>query len=391
MLLVGSYAAWGTAFFWMHPYAWPWMLGLVIAFFGAAAISSRLRWLALTESIGFIVLITLLAFLAVLVLAALTRSYYSRSFLVVSCLFSLGWLPLAYRCSSQLRPLRLALVPFGLAKQLQSSSQLHWCVLDEATLPAGCHAVVVDWHCRLSDQWIRLLSECSLRRIPVYHAAIVYEAIHGRVSLQHMTEGLHEDFRVPAFYAGMKRCAEIFLVLVAAPILILLAGLSAIAVKLSSSGPLLFVQERVGRGGEIFNMYKFRSMRVDAEHSGAQFAVHGDRRVTPVGRLLRKFRLDELPQIWNVLIGDMSLIGPRPEQVSFVRQFSETIPFYNYRHMVRPGITGWAQVHHGYAGIEETDDKLEFDLYYIKYLSFWLDMLIVIKTFKTIMTGFGAR
>jgi lipopolysaccharide/colanic/teichoic acid biosynthesis glycosyltransferase len=132
-------------------------------------------------------------------------------------------------------------------------------------------------------------------------------------------------------------------------------------------------------------------MTTDAEADGAKFAGSGDARITKVGKIIRKFRLDELPQFWNVFKGDMSLVGPRPEQVVFAAQFSREIPNYNYRHLVRPGITGWAQVHQGYTEAGETSEKLEFDLYYVKYLSFWLDVLIGFKTIWTVFTGFGAR
>jgi UDP-GalNAc:undecaprenyl-phosphate GalNAc-1-phosphate transferase len=168
--------------------------------------------------------------------------------------------------------------------------------------------------------------------------------------------------------------------------------LTALAVKLESPGPVLFWQERVGAGGKTFRMVKFRSMRTDSEARGARFATDGDDRVTRIGRFLRRSRIDELPQYWNILKGEMSLIGPRPEQVSFVRQFEQEIPFYAYRHLVKPGITGWAQVNQGYAAsVHETRGKLEHDLYYIKHFSFWLDALIVFGTIRTVLTGFGAR
>jgi lipopolysaccharide/colanic/teichoic acid biosynthesis glycosyltransferase len=169
-----------------------------------------------------------------------------------------------------------------------------------------------------------------------------------------------------------------------------LAALVALAVWWDSPGPVLFWQERMGQGGKPFWMVKFRSMRV--QPAGTQFARAGDQRLTRVGKWIRRFRLDELPQLWHVLRGEMSLIGPRPEQVPFAQEFSQCIPYYMCRHLVKPGITGWAQVNQGYAaGVQETRLKLEYDLYYVKYLSLWLDGLIIAKTIKTIMTGFGSR
>ena len=168
--------------------------------------------------------------------------------------------------------------------------------------------------------------------------------------------------------------------------------LTAIAIRLESPGKVIFVQERVGQGGRLFKIYKFRSMRFDAEKHGAQLAQQNDARITRVGKFIRKTRIDELPQFINVLKGDMSLIGPRPEQLGFVKEFEKTIPFYNYRHIVKPGISGWAQVTQGYASNEdETALKVQYDFYYIKHISFALDVLIVLKTIQTMLTGFGAR
>ena len=168
--------------------------------------------------------------------------------------------------------------------------------------------------------------------------------------------------------------------------------LTAIAIRLESAGSVLFVQNRVGQGGREFKIYKFRSMRTDSEQNGAQLAQVGDSRITRVGSFIRKTRLDELPQFFNILKGDMSLIGPRPEQKVFVEQFEKSIPFYQYRHIVKPGLSGWAQVTQGYAGnTDETQVKIEHDFYYIKHFSFSLDVLIMFKTVKIILTGFGAR
>src|SRR5690606_1724012 len=176
------------------------------------------------------------------------------------------------------------------------------------------------------------------------------------------------------------------------PLVVPLGLVVGLLVKFSSPGPVLFWQERIGERGRVFRIVKFRSMRVDAERNGAQFAASDDERITPVGRVLRRYRLDELPQLWNVLKGDMSIVGPRPEQVEFARRFEERIPFYHWRHRVKPGITGWAQVQQGYAvGIEDTIQKLEYDLYYVKHLSLWLDLSILLRTVRIIVTGFGAR
>ncbi len=159
--------------------------------------------------------------------------------------------------------------------------------------------------------------------------------------------------------------------------------------KLDSPGPIFYRQERLGRQSVPFILYKFRTMRADAESAtGPVWAIEEDPRITRIGKWLRKFRIDEIPQLFNVLCGDMSLVGPRPEREVFIRKLSEKVPFYAERLLVPPGITGWAQVMYPYAAsIEESRRKLQFDLYYIKHMSFFLDMYVLLKTFKTILFG----
>jgi lipopolysaccharide/colanic/teichoic acid biosynthesis glycosyltransferase len=181
-------------------------------------------------------------------------------------------------------------------------------------------------------------------------------------------------------------------VLISLPTLLPVLWVVAVLIRLDSAGPVLFFQRRVGKSGRPFNMVKFRSMCHRADADGAKFTSAADQRTTRLGRFIRKTRIDELPQFWNVLIGDMSLIGPRPEQVPFVARFAKEIPFYEYRHMIKPGITGWAQVTQGYAGsVDETRIKLAHDLYYIRHYSIFMDLLIVLKTICTMLTGFGAK
>jgi lipopolysaccharide/colanic/teichoic acid biosynthesis glycosyltransferase len=170
-----------------------------------------------------------------------------------------------------------------------------------------------------------------------------------------------------------------------------LMALVALAVKLTSPGPALYHQRRVGHHGRIFTVHKFRSMRQDAEATtGAVWAQRGDTRVTAIGGLLRRARLDELPQLWNVLIGDMSLVGPRPERPEFVTALTQQIPFYGQRHIVRPGLTGWAQVKYTYgATTEDALQKLQYDLFYIKNMSVALDLFIMVSTVKTVLLRRG--
>ena len=190
----------------------------------------------------------------------------------------------------------------------------------------------------------------------------------------------------------MKRaldlCAAFVLLVCTSPIM----ALAAVAVRFESPGPIIYSQRRVGLFGQTFTVFKFRSMRNDAEKNGAVWAMKGDPRVTKVGKFIRKTRIDELPQLWNVLKGEMSLIGPRPERPEFVKELEKEIPFYNLRHAVKPGVTGWAQVCYPYgSSVEDSRRKLEYDLYYAKNMSLLLDIKIVLKTIGVILFPKGAR
>jgi exopolysaccharide biosynthesis polyprenyl glycosylphosphotransferase len=190
----------------------------------------------------------------------------------------------------------------------------------------------------------------------------------------------------------VKRVLDLLLAVVGLALGAPLMLLTALAVWLDSPGPILYCQERVGEGGRLFTLCKFRSMRADAESGTPVWAKDKDDRVTRVGRFIRLTRLDELPQIWSVLRGDMSLIGPRPERPYFVDQLAAVIPFYMERHTVKPGVTGWAQVKYRYgSSIEDAMEKLRYDLYYIKHLSIGFDLTIAIDTVKVILSGKGAK
>ena len=236
----------------------------------------------------------------------------------------------------------------------------------------------------------RLLTQLKLRHIRLYSPQAIAEALTGRLSAQTMASELWQPDSNPA-YDLIKRILDLGTVLITLPIWLPLALLVALAVKIDSSGPALFSQIRTGLHGQAFRIYKFRSMR-HTPLEAAQFAQHNDPRITRFGHFMRQTRLDEIPQLWNVLRGQMSLIGPRPEQEKFVQQFAEQIPSYPYRHLVRPGLTGWAQVQQGYAAnAQETAIKLSYDLYYVTHYSLAMDLLIAFKTLRVMVNGFGAR
>lgn len=332
-----------------------------------------------------------MAFLLALVIVALGRYYYSRSFLVTAFVMSLGWQWLGFWLFDRAR-LRLTVIPGSMVEELLRLRSAQWAVLAQPVGPVTAAGVVVDRETAGAPEWVRFLADCALRGIPVYDSVLVYETMTGRVALNHHPENLAEQCATPPFYLAAKRIFDILLVVASLPITLPFIGLIALLIRLDSAGPAFFWQERVGRAGKTFCMVKFRSMHIDHGHEAPQFAVLEDRRITRLGRWLRRFRLDELPQILNVLRGEMSLIGPRPEQVPFAQLFASEIPLYACRHLVSPGISGWAQVNHGYAsGHEETRTKLAYDLYYVKHCSFWLDALIALRTLRTVITGHGAR
>lgn len=221
------------------------------------------------------------------------------------------------------------------------------------------------------------------------------ERIYGKIQLDGLRPSnflYSEGFRLNSTQQFTRQVVSI----VAAAVLLLLFlpffPLVVLAVKLSSKGPVFFRQKRVGMGGRIFEVVKFRTMFTDAEAGGAKWATKNDPRITKVGMLMRKTRIDEVPQLWNVLRGDMGFVGPRPERPEFVAWLSEELPFYYLRTLIRPGLTGWAQVRYGYgATLAETKEKLEYDLYYIKHMSLGLDLLIMFETVKTILRRRGAQ
>ncbi|RTG94660.1 glycosyl transferase [Thermus scotoductus] len=329
---------------------------------------------------GFNLLLFTLFLVAVL---AMGRLYYSRSYLLAATLLAFLLLLLYLR---GLPPMRLALLPGGVADGLLRALGRE---LPPLRGLEGVEGVVADLH-RLDPKALPLLAEAAFRGLPILHAANVYEGYTGRVPLE-LAEGLFAlAERDRGLYPLFKRAWEVGLVLLLSPLALLVGFLVALAVYLDLGRPILFAQERVGLGGRVFRVYKFRTMR--GEPREGAYAGEEQDRIAPLGRFLRRYRLDELPQLWNVLKGEMSLVGPRPEQRVLAEAYAREIPLYPLRHTVRPGLTGWAQVHQGYAeGKEETLVKLSYDLYYIKHLSFFLDLRILLRTVFVVLSGFRAR
>jgi lipopolysaccharide/colanic/teichoic acid biosynthesis glycosyltransferase len=227
--------------------------------------------------------------------------------------------------------------------------------------------------------------------IPVYDVKNVMESLTGRVEIGHLAENSFGSVLPSRLYLRLKRLLDIALGVVLAPVFAAVILTAAAAIKLESRGPAFFTQPRMGFRGRPFNIFKLRSM-VEEGTAGDLFTRAGDARVTRVGKFIRKYRIDEFPQIVNILKGEMSWIGPRPEAIQLTQWYAREIPFYVYRHAVRPGLSGWAQVSQGnVAEVEAAKVKLQYDFYYIKNFSHWLDALIVLKTVKTMLTGFGSK
>ncbi|WP_448152345.1 sugar transferase [Castellaniella caeni] len=323
-----------------------------------------------------------------------TRSDYSRPVLLTAYVLCLLWCYAGYFIGRRYRRVKLAVLPMSPPCTLASAPNLEIRHLTQPDLQGVRYdAIVADLRSAdMTPQWERFLAQCILAHIPVFHVRQVMEGITGRVTIDHLSENEVGTLLPSQLYTVCKRLIDVAAVLLVLPVALPLMAATAIAIRLDSPGPALFLQNRVGLGNRDFCIYKFRSMRVDAEAAGARLASDCDDRITRAGAFIRKTRLDELPQLWNVLKGDMSLIGPRPEQRVFVDQFDAEIPFYIYRHVVRPGITGWAQVMQGYASdADATRVKIQHDFYYIKHFSLWLDILIIFKTVRIVLTGWGAR
>jgi sugar transferase (PEP-CTERM system associated) len=240
------------------------------------------------------------------------------------------------------------------------------------------------------------LVEMKLAGVAFDHLATIYEELTGKIAVENLRPSwliFSSGFRKSRLVRSVKRLTDIVSAIVGLVLAAPIIAVVAVAVKLTSPGLTFYSQRRVGHHGRLFTVHKFRSMRQDAEiGTGAIWAQKNDNRVTKIGRFLRRTRLDEIPQLWNVLTGDMSLVGPRPERPEFVQQLTDQIPFYGQRHVVRPGLTGWAQVKYTYGSTtEDALQKLQYDLFYIKNLSLALDLFIIVSTIKTVVMRKGAR
>ena len=278
-------------------------------------------------------------------------------------------------------------------EQTRESLALH---LRDLIRSHGLHRVIVAMEDRRGTLPVMEILGLRLAGVKIEEATSWLEKISGRIEVDNLYPSwliFGEGFRFSASFMVLRRIISILASAVILLIVLPVIPFVVLAIKLDSKGPVFYRQKRVGLGGKVFYCYKFRTMRQDAEADrGATWALDNDPRITRVGHFLRTVRLDEIPQLWCVLKGDMGFVGPRPERPEFVEWLEKEIPFYGVRHAVRPGITGWAQVRYKYGNtVEDAKEKLQYDLYYIKNMSLGLDLMIMFQTVKIVLIGRGAQ
>jgi exopolysaccharide biosynthesis polyprenyl glycosylphosphotransferase len=363
---------------------------------------ARLRDHAKARHLSYVLPISFLVFSATLAILSLLRLPYSASLFAVGGTSTvMVMFLLAVRNRGVMKP--HLIVSRGRANEIMLSGSYR-----SAPQLAELHqligsgrrdwAIVADLHYRHSGGWERLFAQAALAGIPVYHYRQIAEMQSGQVRIAHLSENDLGSLIPNVSYMAVKR----FVDLLGAALFILFFlpafGLVALLIKLDSPGSAFFVQERIGFRGKTFRMIKFRTMYernavadLEAARDDAMTRSDDDR-ITRIGAFLRKSRIDELPQVFNIMKGEMSFIGPRPEACSLSDWYEAELPFYSYRHVVRPGISGWAQVNQGHVtDVSDVLSKLRYDFYYIKNISLWLDLLVTLKTIRVIFTGFGAK
>jgi sugar transferase (PEP-CTERM system associated) len=292
--------------------------------------------------------------------------------------------------------LGMDLVGFASENEGQFNSESLARTLSDLRDARAVDRVIVALADRRSVMPVNELLDIRLRGIRVEDGTSILEKVTGKIEIDELHPSwmiFGDGFRLTQRHWFLRRITSTFLALTLSIVTLPLIPIIALLIKMTSRGPLLYRQKRVGLRGKVFDCFKFRTMRSDAEaDSGPTWASDDDPRITRIGKILRRSRLDEIPQIWNVLRGEMAFVGPRPERPEFVAKLNQEIPYYNVRHAARPGITGWAQINYGYgSSVEEAKEKLRFDLYYIRNVSTMLDLLIVFYTLRAVIIGRGVR
>ncbi|MEQ8451257.1 MAG: sugar transferase [Nitratireductor sp.] len=369
---------------------------------------------------GYLILPTFTtSYLVVILVLFFFRLDYSRTILALSYFLLVSWMVFTVFVLRPEKKRRFLVVPGGRVERLKDIGTASWTYLQSPDAPlSACDGVVVDLRIDLSDSWARFIADATLAGTPVFHVKEIEESLTGQVEIEHLSENNLGSLNPNEAYLELKIIVDWLLAAISLIVLLPVFLLVAIAIKLDSPGEVMFRQSRQGYRQRPFRIFKFRTMMADPSSSAAQQADPsssaaqqggadgqvqdaeidraitraGDNRITRVGRFLRRTRLDELPQILNILRGEMSWIGPRPEATVLSAWYDAELPFYSYRHIVRPGITGWAQVNQGHvADVGDVHKKLHYDFYYIKNFSFWLDVTIFFMTIKVILSGHGSK
>ena len=384
----GSFFCWGTPYFWLSgartPEAgdkWFFLAAVLCAYLTAIVIARRIASTPLCGRMPGVLIGVSSGFACIIILIFVVRSYYSRPFLIIAFLLSFLWLYAGQRLFFSAGQIRYGFTPGSIIQELKSEWRENFIEIPSPDSREQFDILVIspNQDQKLPPEWTRYITNMMIRGVPAANPGTVYEFFAGRLPIEYMAGGAGVFIRPRKIFFYLKYLCDWAMLAVLGIPSVLCIGVIAAAILCLSGRPIFFVQERVGKNGLPFRMIKFRSMTGDGE-------------ITAIGRLLRKYRMDELPQIWNVLKGEMSFIGPRPETPELTRLYTEQIPFYPYRYSILPGISGWAQVHYGYASVtSENEIKLSYDLYYVKHASLLLDILIVLKTIKAMLVGFGAK
>lgn len=351
-----------------------------------------------TEGISYSVPIFAATYGFILIFFLFLRLDYSRYLFGTSYVLAVIWFTGMSLVMRRTRTYRIGIVPGGCVDHLSRFPSIAWYSIAQPNLfLPGLNAIVADLRHDFSPEWERFIAESAVSGTPVFDVKHLKETLTGKVEIEHLSENSLGALNPDDLYLKLKQTLDWLVALVALLCLLPVFLCITILVRLDSKGPAIFRQKRMGYRGKVFIVYKFRTMKLNSrinEENERDLSITKDRdyRITKLGQFLRKTRLDELPQILNILRGEMSWIGPRPEALPLSDWYEKELPFYRYRHIVRPGISGWAQVMQGHvASPNEVREKLHYDFYYIKNFSPWLDLLIILKTMRTMLTGFGAR
>ncbi|MBN9514515.1 MAG: sugar transferase [Alphaproteobacteria bacterium] len=348
--------------------------------------SARLRGNA-----GYMAPIAIVTYALIAAILLLLRLDYSRFQLFGSGLLALLWVTTVAQLRSRYLIRNYAVMPRSTIAAMPPLSTCRW--LDFADVRRDglrVDAIVADLGAELEEGQIEALADAAIAGVPVLDRRHIVETLTGRTPLGGLTPNEFGALLPSRQYLVVRRVIELGLTILVLPLLLPVLAIVGLLVRFDSPGPVFFVQVRIGRRGRPFRMIKFRTMFHGA--TGPSFTTSSDARITRVGRYLRRCRLDELPQLFNILRGEMSWVGPRPEAASLEKGYVRDIEYFALRGIVRPGVTGWAQINQGYAyDADEMRAKLEYDLYYLKHCSLWLDMVVVLRTFAVVFQGTGAR